>query len=102
MVSDGILIKSNEARVDESSLTGESEPVKKNKDKPFLLSGCTLVEGNAFFLVLAVGPNSEWGKIMTELDDDRPDTPLQVFLPAFIGVSALSRSNVPVVICVLN
>jgi hypothetical protein len=41
-------------------------------------SGCAVVEGDARFLVAAVGKNSEWGKILSELDTDRPDTPLQV------------------------
>jgi P-type Ca2+ transporter type 2C len=65
--------------VDESSLTGESVPVGKNAEaKIFMLSGCSVVEGDARYLVTAVGKNSEWGKIMTELDTERPETPLQV------------------------
>jgi magnesium-transporting ATPase (P-type) len=44
-----------------------------------MLSGCAVVEGDARYIVTAVGKNSEWGKIMSELDTDRPDTPLQVF-----------------------
>jgi hypothetical protein len=43
-----------------------------------MLSGCAVVEGVARYLVIAVGKHSEWGKIMTELDTERPDTPLQV------------------------
>ena len=65
-------------RVNESSLTGESEPVRIHASRPFLQSGCTLVEGQAKYVVTAVGPYSEWGKIIMELSDDRPDTPLQV------------------------
>jgi Ca2+-transporting ATPase len=66
-------------KVDESSLTGESVPVSKNTgEKMFMLSGCSVVEGDARYLVTAVGKNSEWGKIMTELDTERPETPLQV------------------------
>ena len=65
--------------MDESSLTGESVPVSKNtEEKMFMLSGCSVVEGDARYLVTAVGKNSEWGKIMTELDTERPETPLQV------------------------
>jgi magnesium-transporting ATPase (P-type) len=78
--TDGLLIKGSDAKVNESSLTGESMPVKIDGGRPFLLSGCTLVEGQAKYLVTAVGPYSEWGKIMMELDDDRPETPLQVFM----------------------
>ena len=79
MSADGILIRCNELKVDESSLSGESVPVSKNAEKkPFMLSGCSVVEGDARYLVTAVGKNSEWGKILSELDTDRPDTPLQV------------------------
>jgi magnesium-transporting ATPase (P-type) len=54
-------------------------PVSKNTEaKIFMLSGCAVVEGVARYLVIAVGKHSEWGKIMTELDTERPDTPLQV------------------------
>ncbi len=74
-----MLIKSSDLKVDESSLTGEAVPVNKNcEEKPFMLSGCAVVEGDARYLVTAVGKNSEWGKIMSELDTERPDTPLQV------------------------
>ncbi len=76
--TDGLLIQGTDARANESSLTGESEPVKIHAGRPFLLSGSSLVEGQAKYLVTAVGPYSEWGKILTELNDDRPDTPLQV------------------------
>jgi len=79
--ADGVVIKSSDLKVDESSLTGESVPVSKNaEEKMFMLSGCAVVEGDARYLVTAVGKNSEWGKIMSELDTDRPDTPLQVKL----------------------
>ncbi len=48
-----------------------------------MLSGCSVVEGDARYLVTAVGKNSEWGKIMTELDTERPETPLQVCILIF-------------------
>lgn len=38
--ADGILIQGNDLKIDESSLTGESDHVKKSLDKdPLLLSG---------------------------------------------------------------
>ena len=52
--------------------------VRKNEMNPFILSGCTVVEGDCSMLVTAVGRHSEWGKIMVELDDERDETPLQV------------------------
>lgn len=38
--ADGVLIQGNDLKIDESSLTGESDHVKKNLEKdPMLLSG---------------------------------------------------------------
>ena len=38
--ADGVVVQSNDLKVDESSLTGESDLIKKNESKdPFLLSG---------------------------------------------------------------
>lgn len=38
--ADGVLIQGNDLKIDESSLTGESDQVKKNQEKdPMLLSG---------------------------------------------------------------
>jgi Ca2+-transporting ATPase len=38
--ADGIYIKGNRLLIDESPLTGETQPVKKNSSTPFLFSGC--------------------------------------------------------------
>lgn len=47
--ADGILIQGNDLKIDESSLTGESDHVKKSLDKdPLLLSGMK------FFLIFAL------------------------------------------------
>ncbi|KAF4740329.1 hypothetical protein FOZ62_009271, partial [Perkinsus olseni] len=49
---------------DESSLTGEPVLMAKDPDfYPFLLSGTKVMDGSGMFLVVAVGPNSEAGKI---------------------------------------
>lgn len=40
MPADGVLIQGNDLKIDESSLTGESDHVKKTQEKdPMLLSG---------------------------------------------------------------
>ncbi|XP_052573991.1 LOW QUALITY PROTEIN: plasma membrane calcium-transporting ATPase 1-like [Peromyscus californicus insignis] len=66
--ADGILIQGNDLKVDESSLTGESDHVKKSLDKdPLLLSGTHVMEGSGKMVVTAVGVNSQTGIIFTLL-----------------------------------
>ncbi|XP_029520471.2 plasma membrane calcium-transporting ATPase 3-like isoform X1 [Oncorhynchus nerka] len=66
--ADGILIQGNDLKIDESSLTGESDHVKKSVDKdPMLLSGTHVMEGSGKMLVTAVGINSQTGIIFTLL-----------------------------------
>ncbi|XP_071765880.1 plasma membrane calcium-transporting ATPase 4 isoform X2 [Centroberyx gerrardi] len=66
--ADGVLIQGNDLKIDESSLTGESDHVKKTLDKdPMLLSGTHVMEGSGKILVTAVGVNSQTGIIFTLL-----------------------------------
>uniref|UniRef100_A0A3B4BSD0 Calcium-transporting ATPase n=1 Tax=Pygocentrus nattereri TaxID=42514 RepID=A0A3B4BSD0_PYGNA len=66
--ADGILIQGNDLKIDESSLTGESDHVKKTQEKdPMLLSGTHVMEGSGKMLVTAVGVNSQTGIIFTLL-----------------------------------
>uniref|UniRef100_A0A915I7G9 P-type Ca(2+) transporter n=1 Tax=Romanomermis culicivorax TaxID=13658 RepID=A0A915I7G9_ROMCU len=66
--ADGIIIQSNDLKVDESSLTGESDHIKKGVDNdPMLFSGTHVMEGSGKMLTTAVGVNSATGIIMTLL-----------------------------------
>ncbi|XP_008406754.1 plasma membrane calcium-transporting ATPase 2 isoform X2 [Poecilia reticulata] len=66
--TDGVLIQGNDLKIDESSLTGESDHVKKSADKdPMLLSGTHVMEGSGRMVVTAVGVNSQTGIIFTLL-----------------------------------
>uniref|UniRef100_A0ACD6A3B3 Uncharacterized protein n=1 Tax=Avena sativa TaxID=4498 RepID=A0ACD6A3B3_AVESA len=79
--ADGLFISGFSVLVDESSLTGESEPVDVNEDKPFLLSGTKVLDGSGQMLVTAVGMRTQWGKLMAALTEGGNDeTPLQVKL----------------------
>uniref|UniRef100_A0A1I8HC96 Calcium-transporting ATPase n=1 Tax=Macrostomum lignano TaxID=282301 RepID=A0A1I8HC96_9PLAT len=76
--ADGIIVQSNDLKVDESSLTGESDHVKKSLDRdPVLLSGTNVMEGSGRMLITAVGINSQAGIIFSLLgaaaDDDNGD-----------------------------
>ncbi|XP_053326146.1 plasma membrane calcium-transporting ATPase 2 isoform X3 [Spea bombifrons] len=77
--TDGIFIQGNDLKIDESSLTGESDQVRKSVDKdPMLLSGTHVMEGSGRMVVTAVGVNSQTGIIFTllgasEADDEKKD-----------------------------
>ena len=66
--ADGVIMQSNDLKIDESSLTGESDQVKKGRDvDPMVLSGTHIMEGSGKVVVTAVGINSQAGIIFTLL-----------------------------------
>lgn len=66
--ADGVIMQSNDLKIDESSLTGESDQVNKGVTKdPIVLSGTHVMEGSGKVLVTAVGVNSQAGIIFTLL-----------------------------------
>jgi Ca2+-transporting ATPase len=90
--ADGVLIHGHQIKCDESSATGESEPVVKHSAEEtqyadsdhqmdsFILSHTKVVEGVGAYLVLATGTKSTYGRILLSLDTDPGFTPLQVRL----------------------
>lgn len=79
--ADAIVISSSELQCDESSLTGESDLVEKvpatqDHGDHLLLSGTRVVAGVGTALVVAVGVNSTYGRVIMSLDDDVQETPL--------------------------
>ncbi|WOL01655.1 calcium-transporting ATPase 1, plasma membrane-type-like isoform X1 [Canna indica] len=79
--ADGLFISGFSLLIDESSLTGESEPIIVNEDNPFLLSGTKVRDGSCKMLVTTVGMRTQWGKLMATLSEGGDDeTPLQVKL----------------------
>ncbi|XP_038144359.1 plasma membrane calcium-transporting ATPase 1a isoform X2 [Cyprinodon tularosa] len=76
--ADGVLVQGNDLKIDESSLTGESDHVKKTLEKdPMMLSGTHVMEGSGKMVVTAVGVNSQTGIIFCLLgaaeDDDEDE-----------------------------
>ena len=60
--ADGLFIDGHSLRVDESSMTGESDHVEVNRNHhPFLFSGTKVVDGYAKMLVTSVGMSTTWG-----------------------------------------
>ena len=66
--------KGYDVKVDEASLTGEAELVKKLPDRDvMLLAGTQVMEGGGRMVVTAVGPNSQQGiifQLLTKREDD--------------------------------
>jgi Ca2+-transporting ATPase len=79
VVADMYNIESFGLTTDESSLTGETEPIKKGKEDGdcWLRSGSQVSEGSGKAMVMAVGPHSEWGKTMALVARESGNTPLQ-------------------------
>ena len=97
--ADGIVIESSNLKLDEASLTGESNLMRKESiqnclkmkgdsgkyPSPMVFSGTTVKEGEGWMLVLATGPNSQAGKIREHVmqnkeDDESNKTPLEIKL----------------------
>jgi len=89
---DGILLKGFNLLVDESSITGESDLIKKNpfdahhdeKVAPFLVSGSKVMEGTGHMLVCTVGVNTQLGKSKLKLQEEPEITPLQLKLESVV------------------
>lgn len=97
--ADARLVQSNRLAVDESSLTGESEPVEKDAQLVFdtdmsigdrlnmLFSGSLITAGQGTAVVVATGMGTELGKIAGFLNNDqRQKTPIQVRLDKVLKI----------------
>ncbi|CAL5421817.1 unnamed protein product [Camellia sinensis] len=80
--ADGLFLDGHSLKVDESSMTGESDYVEVNEtDNPFLLSGTKVTDGYGHMLVTSVGMNTAWGVMMSSISRDSDEqTPLQARL----------------------
>jgi magnesium-transporting ATPase (P-type) len=80
--------------IDESPLTGETNPIKKNVSNPLLFSGCQVNDGSGIMLVTCVGSSSSAGRIQAMLNESQgEETTLQKKLKVLavqIGVLGLA------------
>ncbi|GAB4816684.1 hypothetical protein N2152v2_003730 [Parachlorella kessleri] len=99
VVADGYVIEAHGLVIDEASLTGEADPVKKTADKdPWCRSGTQVTEGSGSMMVLAVGEHSDWGRTMSLVMGEPEDTPLQEKL----GWLATAIGKVGLVVAVVS
>ncbi len=98
VAADGRLLECHSLKVDESSLTGESEPVEKNvqalgggqpplgDQKCMVFSGSLVTYGRAVMLVTSTGMDTELGRIARLMGQTQQRrTPLQKSLDDFSG-----------------
>lgn len=79
--ADGLFVSGFSLLINESSLTGESDPRTVTIKDPFLLSGTKVQNGSCKMVVTTVGMRTQWGKLMATLSEGGDDeTPLQVKL----------------------
>ena len=101
--ADMLLVEGNGIKIDESSLTGESNAVaknpfekcreeleegKRNPSSMILLSGTNVIEGAGKAIVIAVGNHSQKGIIRGTIENAQEDnkTPLEIKLDKIAGL----------------
>ena len=107
--ADARIMESVDLKLDESALTGESESIKKNNKKikktlaiadrnNMIYRGTTVVSGRGRAVVVAVGKDTEIGKIASLVKSTKDDrTPLQIQLTKLARII----SAVVLFICVI-
>ncbi|KAG5232626.1 calcium-transporting ATPase 12, plasma membrane-type [Salix suchowensis] len=105
--ADGLFLHGYSMKVDESSMTGESDHVEVNgSENPFLLSGTKVTDGFGFMLVTSVGMSTAWGEMMSSISRDLDEqTPLQARLnklTSYIGKVGLTVAIVVLVVMMIR
>ncbi len=115
VVADGRILENYSLKVNESSLTGESEAVEKFSDvinenevalgdqKNMVFSSSLVTYGRATVLVTKTGMNTELGKIATLMEETQEKaTPLQVSLDEFSKKLAIGIIGICILVFALS
>ena len=99
VVADGYTLEVHGLTLDEASLTGEADPMKKGLEggDPWIRSGTQVTEGSGRVLLIAVGEHSEWGRTMALVVGESGETPLQEKL----GVLATAIGKIGFVVALI-
>ncbi|CAF3524989.1 unnamed protein product [Rotaria sp. Silwood1] len=98
--ADGIIVQSSDLKIDESSLTGETDLIRKDEGEDVgLLSGTHVMEGSGRMVVLGVGLNSQVRSIMSLLGataggNESKDRKSNITTPSTKDPSDLSKQSV--------
>ncbi|XP_042496597.1 calcium-transporting ATPase 12, plasma membrane-type-like [Macadamia integrifolia] len=105
--ADGLFLDGHSLKVDESSMTGESDHVDINGDQnPFMISGAKVADGYGRMLVTSVGIDTTWGEMMNSISSETEEqTPLQVRLnklTSYIGKVGLTVAFIVLVVMLVR
>ncbi len=109
--ADGKILELQGLGVNESALTGESEVVykklKDNSKRHFRLdvcyAGCDVTNGSATIQIIAVGKNTEYGKIGTALKSIKPaKTPLEKQINKLVVICTIISLTFCVIVAIVN
>ncbi|KAH9599877.1 Cation-transporting P-type ATPase [Trypanosoma melophagium] len=103
---DGFYVRGISVVIDESSVTGENDPKKKNAQSPILLTGTVVnTAEDAYMLACAVGENSFGGKLLMQSRQEGGPrmTPLQERLDELAGlIGRFGLGAAVVLFCLLS
>ncbi|KAJ4838588.1 putative calcium-transporting ATPase 13, plasma membrane-type [Turnera subulata] len=105
--ADGLFLDGHCLKLDESSMTGESDHVEVNgSGNPFMLSGTKVSDGFGLMLVSSVGMNTAWGEMMSSISRDLDEqTPLQARLnrlTSYIGKIGLAVATLVLAVLMIR
>lgn len=112
--ADGRIIEEEGLEVNESALTGESVPIKKNNKVisgeceisdqiNMVFSGTFCTKGHAKYIVCNVGEKTEIGKIATQLNKiENKKTPLQYSLDKFSKYLSIGIISICIIVLIIN
>ena len=109
--ADGLILEAQGLGINESALTGESAVVYKklhdDSDAHFKLNvcyaGCDVVNGSAVIKIIAVGPNTEYGKIGRTISEiTKVKTPLETQIRQLIIVCTVISLTLCGVVMIVN
>lgn len=110
--ADGVILRANDLRVDESSLTGEPEGVWKSADatqskeywrRDYVYAGTLVTQGSALVRVDKTGANTEYGRIGKHVAEapDRP-TPLEKQTAKLVKYAAIIAAGLFILVCIIT
>ncbi len=109
--ADGIIIQVQGLGVNESALTGESEVVYKKLTDPsnnhfklnICYAGCDVTNGSAVIQIIAVGKNTEYGKIGSALKNIKhTKTPLEKQINQLVVVCTIISLTFCLIVAIVN